>query len=229
MNQRCVIPLLALLVVLCPSALAARKAAAPATKQAQAAERSAYDQGVQAVREGRIAEAVLALRRQLSATPAHVEARLLLATLLVDGGKLDEAESVLEPASDLSSLKVLARLQAMRGNPAMALASLKRGENEGTQQGEYLAFAAMLAQEAGLHDEALIYFERALQLPDARPQWWLAVAVSQSALGAPERASDSVRTALRSPQLSDLSRREAQRMLRELTARAEIRARQAAQ
>jgi tetratricopeptide (TPR) repeat protein len=189
-------------------------------------ERSAYEQGVQALREGRVAEATQALRRQLASKPGHVEARTLLATLLVDSGRLDEAEAVLEPATDLASLKVLARLQAIRGKPAMALASLKRGEADGAGQGEYLAFAALLAQEAGLHDEALIYFERALRLPDAKPQWWLAVAVSQSAQGSPERATDSVQTALQSPQLSPASRREGELLLRDLKARAEIRARQ---
>ncbi|GAA5171118.1 tetratricopeptide repeat protein [Viridibacterium curvum] len=223
-----------LLALICALSLPAGAAKVVASKTKEAAakpapvERSAYEQAVQAVREGRIAEAVPALHRQLTATPGHINARMLLATLLVDGGKLDEAETVLEPATDLASLKVLARLQAMRGNPAMALASLKRGELEGAMQGEYLAFAALLAQEAGLHDEALAYFERALQLPDAKPQLWLAVAVSQQALGAPDRASGSIRRALKSPQLSPDSRREGERMLRDLTARAEIRAREAA-
>ncbi|MFT3734137.1 MAG: tetratricopeptide repeat protein [Rhodocyclaceae bacterium] len=209
------------------AARVAAKAKESAAKPAPV-ERTAYEQAVQAVREGRIAEAVPALRRQLTATPGHADARMLLATLLVDSGKFDEAENVLEPATDLASLKVLARLQALRGNPAMALASLKRGELEGATQGEYLAFAALLAQEAGLHDESLAYFQRALQLPDAKPQWWLAVAVSQRALGAPDQASLSVRRALKSPQLSMDSRREGERMLRDLSARAEIRARQAA-
>jgi MSHA biogenesis protein MshN len=118
----------------------------------------------------------------------------------VHGRKLDEAERVLEEGVRLSPGQTgfnmtLARLQAERGDNALATATLQRGLEHAQGSAEYAAFLAALLQRQGRHEEAIDQFHAALRLRPGSGVWWLGLGISLQATNRGPAAQEAYRQA----------------------------------
>lgn len=169
-----------LLLAALPLASAAAEAPARASRSGAVKAPAAPEQARQYLRGGRVVEAVDILRAHLQLQPDDVESRRLLLQLLLDGAQFSEAEALLGEALELQPgtpdfCRVLASLQGRRGEPMLALASLRRSASFGQHAGD-LAFAGQLARQAGLPGQAREYLERALRAGPPQAHWKLALA-----------------------------------------------------
>lgn len=179
-----------------------------------------FEQALRMLKQGRVAEARTLLRAQLQMTPAHMNARRLLAQLLMDEGFDKDAETVLQQGQDVSpqSLDVarsLALLQAKRGAVPQALETLEKSKpyvKDG--DGAYLAFMAGLHQQVGQHEQANALLEQALTTAPGNGPWLYAQWVSRTALGDKLGARGSAESALASGQLTPAQSRALKAALR---------------
>ena len=195
-----------------------RAAAAPAKSAADAATRppeirkemradtpsdlaeNEYRKAVTLLNLGRLADAEAGFHAALSVYPEHHNARQGLLGLLVHGRRLDEAERVLEEGVRLSPGQTgfnmtLARLQAERGDNALATATLQRGLEHAQGSAEYTAFLAALLQRQGRHEEAIEQFHAALRLRPGSGVWWLGLGISLQATNRGAAAQEAYRQA----------------------------------
>jgi MSHA biogenesis protein MshN len=194
-----------------------RAAAAPARPAADAATRpeirkemradtprdlaeNEYRRAVTLLNQGRLADAEEVFRAALSVYPEHHNARQGLLGLLVHGRRLEEAERVLEEGVRLSPGQTgfnmtLARLQAERGDNALATATLQRGLEHAQGSAEYAAFLAALLQRQGRHEEAIDQFHAALRLRPGSGVWWLGLGISLQATNRGPAAQEAYRQA----------------------------------
>ena len=77
----------------------------------------------------------------------------------------------------------LARMELAQGRAGQALELLTRLEPRLANQADLWALRGNAAQRLGRHGEAVLAYERALQLRADEPRWPLAAAVSLAALG----------------------------------------------
>jgi MSHA biogenesis protein MshN len=89
----------------------------------------------------------------------------------------------------------LARLQADRGDNAQAIATLQSGLEYARSSADYVAFLAALLQRQGRHEEAIVYFQAALQLRPRTGVWWLGLGMSLQAANRPADAQTAYQQA----------------------------------
>ena len=159
-----------------------------------------YRKAVALLNQGRLAEAEGGFQAALSLYPEHHNARQGLVGLLVQGRKLEDAERVLEEGVKISPGQTgfnmtLARLQAERGDNALATATLQRGLEHAQGSAEYAAFLAALLQRQGRHEDAIEHFQAALQLRPGSGVWWLGLGISLQATHRPAAAQEAYRQA----------------------------------
>lgn len=130
---------------------------------------SYYQQALIYLQQGRVAESQANLAKALEFNPAHHEARLTLASLLLDNKRLNDAKEVLNAGLQISPEQnefriALARLQINAGDQTTALNTLEQGLQYATNQADYQAFLATLLQRSGRHEEAVNHYMKAVSL-----------------------------------------------------------------
>jgi len=130
---------------------------------------SNYQQALAYLQQGRVSESEAYLAKALELNPAHHEARLTLASLLLDNKRLNDAKDVLNAGLQISPEQnefriALARLQVNAGDQAAALNTLEQGLLYAANRADYYAFLATLLQRSGQHDAAITHYTKAIAL-----------------------------------------------------------------
>ncbi len=166
-----------------------------------------YRKAVAALNQGRAGEAQAGLRAALQEDPAHVQARLALAGLLVEQRQLAEAQALLQeglghsPGSVPLALK-LARIQVERGELRAAAETLHRNLAGGAASAEYRGFHAGVLQRLEQHRAAAEEYQAALRLAPQVGVWWMGLGISLEADGRPAEAREAFQRARASGSLS---------------------------
>ncbi len=165
----------------------------------QLAERS-YQEAVEALQNGRIAEAQQGLREALAQQPRHHPSRELLAEIYLRNGQTGEAENLLaagamlDPRYTLFS-KLHARLLVDRGDTSAALAVLEDKAASAAQDAEYQAFLAALYQRMERHNDAIAIYRKVLASEPRQGVWWMGLGISLEATGQQPEALEAYRHA----------------------------------
>jgi MSHA biogenesis protein MshN len=143
----------------------------------------AYREGVQSLQQNRADEAQEKLRFAVATDPQHVEARELLATLLLRRGGLAEAEQLLKDGRAVNPehhrfAQLLARIYIQRGASKQALTLLEQSQPYAKTDAEFFGFLAALYQRDGQHDKAIKAYSRAVTINPQQSQWWLGLGIS---------------------------------------------------
>lgn len=162
---------------------------------------NAYREAVTLLRQGRSADAQKLLHSSLADWSGHQEARLLLARVLVDEGRLGEAKTVLAEGVTLRPQtfqfhSALAQAQLMGKEIDAAVLTLERGLPAAGDNPEYQALMAAALQQQARHSEAVQHYVTALrQLPDT-PNWLVGLGVSLQAMNNLNGAAEAYQRAL---------------------------------
>ena len=167
---------------------------------------SEYRKAIDAVNQGRVAEAVDGLTRALHDDSLHAGARQLLVKLLLEARRVDEALQVLheglqgQPAQ-LGWAMTLARLQVDRSDLAGAWQTLEFSLPAAGHSADYLGFSAHVLQRLGRHREAIVQYQGATRLAPGDGRWWLGLGLAMESEG---RVSESRDAFLRAKQCGNL-------------------------
>ena len=162
---------------------------------------NAYREAVTLLRQGRGVEAQKLLYSSLADWSGHQEARLLLARVLVDEGKLGDAKTLLTEGVSLRPQAfqfhaALAQAQLMGKEIDAAVQTLERGLPAAGDNPEYQALMAAALQQQARHSEAVQHYVTALrQLPDT-PNWLVGLGVSLQAMNNLTGATEAYQRAL---------------------------------
>ncbi|MDD2832454.1 MAG: tetratricopeptide repeat protein [Methylotenera sp.] len=147
------------------------KASAEVNKKIRPEQSSNYhlQQALSYLQQGRVAESIEALNKALELNAANHEARLTLASILLDSHRPSEVKTLMSNglaiAPEQNEFRIaLARLQLENGEQPAALHTLEQGKTYGAQHADFQAFLATLQQRASKHDEAINHFSTALSL-----------------------------------------------------------------
>lgn len=168
-------------------------------KQIGVAQKSAnhYRQALAYLQQGRVAEAQASLAAALDVDAANHEARQVLAGLLLDNKRLDEASVTLAEGLAIAPEQIdfriaLARLQVEAGNTFGGLSTLEQGLQYAINHADYLHFFATLLQRANRHEEAIAHYTSALSLNTASPAGALiGLGISLQAMGKLEQSQEA--------------------------------------
>jgi MSHA biogenesis protein MshN len=174
--------------------------------QADQAE-EAYREGVQSLQQNRVDQAQEKLRFAVATDPQHVEARELLAGLLMRRGALVEAEPLLNDGLAANPehyrfAQLLARIHIQRGASKQALTLLEQSQPYAETDAEFFGFLAALYQRAGQHENAIKAYTRAVTINPQQSQWWLGLGISFEAKRNWNAAYRAYRRAVASRQLN---------------------------
>ncbi|GAB6042854.1 tetratricopeptide repeat protein [Endothiovibrio diazotrophicus] len=152
----------------------------------------------------------------LRARPGDGRARTALAALLINGGRLSEAQPLLAEGlrlnpANASLARLQARLQVNNGAVDDALATLRT--IPAPDAADY-AFIAALEQRTGRYQVALDGYRQALAVDRHQGAWWLGMAISLEALNRPAEAREAYRRAGFDPRLSPAAREYAAQRLK---------------
>ncbi|MDB5798551.1 MAG: hypothetical protein JWP36_2453 [Paucimonas sp.] len=184
------------------------EAAAPAGREAAAADTSTrdsgarspaeneYRRGLELGRQNRPADAIAAFERALQLDRGLLPARQALATQLVEAKRFDEAsghlqEWLAENRANGSWAMMLARIQLDRGETRAAIDTLSRTLPYDRERPDYQAFMAALLQKEGRHREAVDYYLTALRRAPQNAAWWMGLGISLQADSRPGEARDA--------------------------------------
>jgi MSHA biogenesis protein MshN len=134
------------------------------TPRANAEYRSAND----LLAQNRVEAAIGRYADALGYDPRHVQARQSLVVLLLEQGRVAEAEGLIREGITLvpqqaSWPMLLARMQVQAGDAKGALETLERSAPNAQGNAEYHAFLATLMQMQGRHREAIGQYEASLK------------------------------------------------------------------
>lgn len=165
-----------------------------------------YREALNLVHSGRVTAAEESLRQALESHAEHVQARLLLATKLVEQRREDEAADILEAGlalapSDARLARFFARLEVRSGNIARALEVLQGAAPELPGDPEYHAFMAALLQRTGQHAAAVAIYREVLVADPDNGVWWMGLAISLESVERTDEAILAYQRALRAPSL----------------------------
>lgn len=157
---------------------------------------SEYRKAIAVVNQGRVSEALAGLRSALAHDGYHVGARQLLAKLLLEAGRGDEAiallhEGVQAQPAQLGWAMSLARLQLERRDVAAAWQTLNYSLPAAGRNADYQGFAAHVLQRLGRNKEAAEHYQAAARLAPADGRWWLGLGLALEAEGRSPEAHES--------------------------------------
>jgi MSHA biogenesis protein MshN len=176
-----------------PSASIDKKAKGGQTRELAEAE---YRKGMQALKYGDNAGAILSLRRTLELDPELVKARQALLSLLVSGKQWTEAQQVVQSGLALDPAKsgwalILARLQFELGDTPAALDTLGHYAAHAGADADYQGFFAYLLQKQQRPAEAAERFQAALALRPSEGRWWFGLGLALEGAGKRSEAKEA--------------------------------------
>jgi MSHA biogenesis protein MshN len=174
-----------------------------------------------AAQEKRIGEALAGYETALHSDTTFKPARLSWIGLLLNLKRNEEAERVLQEGlklnpHDTSFPMLLARLQVERGEELLALDTLQKNLPDAKDQADYQAFMAALMQRQNRHQEAISFFQAALQLVPNNGVWLMGMGISLQAMQRNEEAKEAYARALASNSLNAQLQAFVQKKLKEL-------------
>ncbi len=144
--------------------------------------------GVASLRRGHMADAEAQFRAAVSEDRSHDAAQQALVGVLIDAGRIEDAEAVL--AESLSTnprqpkaAMILARLQVERGGLDVAIQTLESTRIYAGTDPVYLSFLAAVLQRANRHEEAVDQYRNALAFMPRNAIWLMGLGISLRALG----------------------------------------------
>ena len=160
----------------------------------------AFRDGVASLRRGRLDEAESQFRLAIDEDRSHAAAEQALIGMLIDAGRLQDAEDVLNESLEVNPRQptlamVLARLQVERGDLESAVMTLDRVSSYAGTDANFLSFMAAVLQRAKRHEEAVVQYRNALALMPRNPVWLMGLGISLRELGESERAQEAFASA----------------------------------
>lgn len=168
---------------------------------------NAYRSAVTLAGAGHAAQAIVVLEPVLLANPANHAVRQMLAGLLIEEKRLDEAATCLQAGLEIEPLNLdmamrLARLQLDQGNLREAIRTLQKVASVSDGEASYQGFlAALLQRDLRFHDAAEHYAQALRSVPQ-NGLWWMGYGMALQADKQHEAALEAFRQALDSPMLS---------------------------
>lgn len=200
-----------------PADIASQQAASISTHQ-QA--ENALHEAQQLARHGKVNGAIESYRKTLLLEPTNDNARQAMIDLQLKARRTADAERALQlglkynPKHTGYSMQ-LARLQADRNDPTVALDTLLNALPNASSQADYQAFVASLLQRLNRHEDAVVYYRKALELQPESGEWLMSMGISLHAGKHPAEARDAFRRALDSQTLSAKSKAYVEEQLKE--------------
>jgi MSHA biogenesis protein MshN len=159
--------------------------------------RSANDQ----LAQGRLDAAMRAYAEALRLDPRHVPARQAMVVILLDKGRVAEAQTALREGieavpQNASWPMLLARLQVEGGDAKAALDTLEASLKYAQGQAEYHGFLATLMQMQTRHGDAIRQYETAVRLVPDSGRWLVGLGISLEAEQRSAEAREAYRRAL---------------------------------
>lgn len=158
----------------------------PVARTARERSELGYRQAVTLVNGSRIPEATDALLEVLRQDGGHVASRQLLARLLIEQRRNDEAMAIL--AEGLASqpgqivwAMTLARLQVDRGDFAGAARSLQQSQPFASGNADYQGFAGHVQLRLGHPKESIEFYQAAVRIAPSEGRWWLGLGLALEA------------------------------------------------
>lgn len=177
------------------------------TRSPQQRAAEAYNEGVRALTEGRAPRAEAQFRDALGHDASLHTARLALANLLYQQGRLQDAEVQLQEGLRIAPGEPTladryARLLLERGDLSGAIGVLATAPPPvDTHPGHHALLAALL-QRAGNHEAAAAAYTELVGMDERQGLWWMGLGISMEALARPDAALQAYRQAIRDPRLS---------------------------
>ena len=192
--------------------IAADLPSAPIEKQTRAL--TAYERaenhfrdGVDRLRQGRLAEAEARFRAAVREDRSHVPAQQALIGLLIDSQRNEDAEQVLKEALAINPRQpryamLLARLELDRGDAVAAVKTLEAAKSYAGTDAEFYAFHAAALQRAGRNAEAVELYRSALAITPGNAVWLMGIGISLRATNQRADAKEAFRRAAESRTLN---------------------------
>ncbi|UCH48379.1 MAG: tetratricopeptide repeat protein [Betaproteobacteria bacterium] len=160
----------------------------------------AFRDGVASLRRGQLEEAESQFQLAIDEDRSHVAAQQALIGMLIDAGRLQDAEDVLNESLEVNPRQptlamVLARLQVERGDLETAVETLDRVSSYAGTDANFLSFMAAVLQRAQRHEQAVIQYRNALALMPRNPVWLMGLGISLRELGEREQAQQAFASA----------------------------------
>jgi len=133
--------------------------------------------------QGRVELALGTFAGALRLDPKHVATRQTMVVLLLERGRLADAQSVLRDGlaalpGHVEWAMLLARIQVDAGDAAGALATLEQALPHAKDRPDYHAFTGTLLQMQGRHRDAIASYEIAVRLSPTNGRWLTGLAIS---------------------------------------------------
>lgn len=182
----------------------------------------------EAAQAGRVREAESAMRRVLALVPGHVPARTALTELLVEQGRLGDADQLLAEAATAEGLapgdrgyflRQRARLWMNADDFERAIELLEAAAPDPAGEPETASLLAGLYYRAGRHQSAVDWYEALLESPPRRSAWWMGLGLAREAVGEYSAAVTAYRRALEGDGLRPSVRDYLSERIRELDGR----------
>ncbi len=160
----------------------------------------AFRDGVASLRLGRASEAERYFRESITEDRSHAAAQQALVGMLINAGRLDDAEQVLNDSLSANPRQpkqamLLARLQVERGDLEVAIETLERVSPYAGNDANYLSFMAAVLQRAQRHEQAVAQYRNALALMPRNAVWLMGLGISLRAMGESEQAQQAFASA----------------------------------
>ncbi len=141
------------------------------------------------------------LEQTIRLNPQHIDARLLLATTLLQLGLTSETEKSLDQGlllfpQNLQFINLRAQLFLQNKQVKPALQTLQKIDARYIQNETYLALLAAAFQQNGKHTESLETYQKLLTINSGKAEYWLGSAISQENLGHRQQALHAYQQAL---------------------------------
>lgn len=158
-------------------------------KQVSPAQRidAEFRKAVELMQQGRVSDAMAGYEKVLHLDGGHKAARQALVALLLEAGRKQDAEKVLQDGvkgkpENTEFTMLLARLQVERGALDQASKTLEKSLPYADTQADYQAFFAALLQRQNRHKEAVERYQKVLQLEPGNGVWLMGYGISLQAL-----------------------------------------------
>ncbi|MHB8848620.1 MAG: tetratricopeptide repeat protein [Burkholderiales bacterium] len=160
------------------------------TKQLSPAQlaQNEYVSALNLARQGDLQGAIDGFTRVLSLDPRHHQARLMLAGLLIESKRFNEAEKLLQTGltqdpAQIDFATLLARLQVEHDSLDASIATLTHSLPYAANQADYQAFLAALLQRSGKNEQAIDHYVIALKQNPQSGLWWMGLGIAEKAAG----------------------------------------------